>query len=81
MRNFITDSIKHFQYQNNNRNAMSNVTYERIHIPHYQREHTVSTRHTEKCHNILKEVVKMEIEISLYITSANLEKGKEPKQA
>lgn len=78
---YHTDSIKHFQNQNNNKNVMSNVTYERIYIPHYQREHTVSARDTENCHNILKEVVKMQIEISFYITSANLEKGKEPKEA
>lgn len=48
----------------------------------YQRGLRVSTSNTEKRHNILKEMIKMEIEISflLYITSANLENGKEPKR-
>ena len=49
----------------------------------YQRGLRVSTSDTEKRHNILKEIVKMEIEVSflLYITSASLENGKEPKEA
>ena len=44
----------------------------------YQRGLRVSTSDTEKRHYILKEIVKMEIEISflLYITSANLENGR-----
>lgn len=46
--------------------------------------HSVSTSDTEKkkkSQNVLEETVKMEIKICFYITTANLEKGKEPKQA
>lgn len=85
MRNFITETLY---------NTFSIITIT-IKIPFlmllmkgfmfhtdYQRGLRVSTSDTEKRHNILKEMVKMEIEISflLYITSANLENGKEPKR-
>lgn len=65
MKNSIhhTDSIQHFQYHNN-KNIISNVTYERTHVPHLllKRAYNKHKWHWKKF--TMEDIIKIELRIS-----------------